>query len=60
MSSTIPRDGLPDGRYALFDPADPAALAALIMDVIERRPERTPLALGSGTGWEPVLSALVD
>jgi glycosyltransferase involved in cell wall biosynthesis len=60
MSSTIPRDGLPDGTYALFDPADPAALAALVLDVVERRPARTPIALGPGTGWEPVLSALVD
>jgi glycosyltransferase involved in cell wall biosynthesis len=60
MSSTIPRDGLPDGTYALFDPADPAAFAALVLDVVERRPARTPIALGPGTGWEPVLSALVD
>jgi glycosyltransferase involved in cell wall biosynthesis len=60
MSSAIPRDGLPDGTYALFDPADPDALAALILDAIERRPGRTPIALGAGTGWEPVLSALVD
>jgi len=60
MSSTIPRDGLPDETYALFDPADAVALAALILDVIERRPERTPISLGPGTGWEPVLSALVD
>lgn len=60
MSSTIPRDGLPDGTYALFDPADPVALSALVLEVVERRPERTPIALGPGTGWEPVLSALVD
>jgi glycosyltransferase involved in cell wall biosynthesis len=60
MSSAIPRDGLPDGTYALFDPADPAALAALMLDVIERRPARMSIALGLGTGWEPVLSALVD
>ncbi len=60
MSSTIPRDGLPDGTYALFDPTDPTSLAALITDVIATRPARTPIALGTGTGWEPVLSALVD
>jgi len=60
VSSTIPRDGLPDGTYALFDPTDAAALAALMLDVIERRPARTPIVLGPGTGWEPVLSALID
>ncbi len=60
MSSTIPRDGLPDGTYALFDPADPARLAELMTEVIVDRPARTPIALGPGTGWEPVLSALVD
>ncbi len=60
MSSTIPRDGLPDGTYGLFDPTDPARLAELMIDVIARRPARTPIALGPGTGWEPVLSALVD
>jgi glycosyltransferase involved in cell wall biosynthesis len=60
LSSTIPRDGLPEGTYALFDPTDPARLAELMTDVIVERPARTPIALGPGTGWEPVLSALVD
>ena len=60
MSSTIPRDGLPAGTYSTFDPADAHALAELIVEAIAAGPVRTPIALGEGTGWEPVLSALVD
>ena len=59
-SSTIPRDGLPAGTYSTFDPADAHALAELMVEAIAAGPVRTPIALGDGTGWEPVLSALVD
>jgi glycosyltransferase involved in cell wall biosynthesis len=60
MSSTIPRDGLPDGTYRLFDPRDPAHLAAEMIEAIVAGLIRTPVSVGEGTGWEPVLSALVD
>jgi glycosyltransferase involved in cell wall biosynthesis len=60
MSSTIPRDGLPDGTYRMFDPTDARGLADLMVEAIAAGHVRTPIALGDGTGWEPVLSALVD
>jgi glycosyltransferase involved in cell wall biosynthesis len=60
MSSTIPRDGLPDGTYRMFDPTDAEGLADLMVDAIAAGHVRTPIPLGDGTGWEPVLSALVD
>jgi len=60
MSSTIPRDGLPDGTYRVFDPTDARGLAALMVDAVLAGHVRTPIALGEGTGWEPVLSALLD
>jgi glycosyltransferase involved in cell wall biosynthesis len=60
MSSTIPRDGLPAGTYRLFDPGDPAQLAAEMIGAIVAGPIRTPVFVGKGTGWESVLSALVD
>ena len=60
MSSTIPRDGLPDGTYRLFDPSDPVHLAAEMIDVIVAGPIRGPVFVRKGTGWESVLSALVD
>ncbi len=60
MSSTIPRDGLPDGTYQLFDPMDPAELAVEMIDAVVAGHVRIPIAVGEGTGWESVLSALVD
>lgn len=60
MSSTIPRDGLPHGTYRTFDPTDAQGLADLMVDAIAAGHVRTPVVLGQGTGWEPVLSALVD
>jgi glycosyltransferase involved in cell wall biosynthesis len=62
MSATIPRVGLADGSYLPFDPADARGLASLITDLLltERvRAPSTPKA-SDGTGWEPVLAALVD
>jgi glycosyltransferase involved in cell wall biosynthesis len=62
MSATIPRVGLADGSYLPFDPADARGLASLITDLLltERvRAASTPRA-SDGTGWEPVLAALVD
>lgn len=60
MSSTIPRDGLPDGSFRTFDPSDVEGLAALMVEAIIARPQRGPVASGPGTGWESVVSALVD
>jgi glycosyltransferase involved in cell wall biosynthesis len=60
MSTAIPPDGLPEDRIRLFDPRYPEALAPLMIEAIVKPVARTPLAFGSGTGWEPVLSALLD
>ncbi len=60
MSSSIPQDGLPDGTYRLFEPTDAQALAGLMLEAIVAGRVRMPVVLGEGTGWEPVLSALVD
>lgn len=60
MSSTIPRDGLPDGSFRTFDPIDVEGLAELMLETIVVGPQRGPVASGEGTGWEPVVSALVD
>jgi glycosyltransferase involved in cell wall biosynthesis len=62
MSATIPRDGLAVGSYLPFDPADARGLASLITDLLlteQVRAPSTPRA-SDGTGWEPVLAALVD
>lgn len=62
MSATIPRVGLADGSYLPFDPADARGLASLITDLLlteQVRAPSTPRA-SDGTGWEPVLAALVD
>jgi len=60
IASSIPRDGLPAGSYRSFDPADPVGLAGLMVDQLRSRRTRRHVQLGSGTGWEPLLSALVD
>ena len=60
MSSSIPRDGLPEGSFRLFEPQDPHELATLLVDAFLSGRVRTPVTPGVGTGWEPVLSALVD
>lgn len=60
VSSGIPRDGLVEGTYELFDPSDAAGLADLIVDVLSEPKRRHAVDPGNGTGWEPVLSALVD
>jgi glycosyltransferase involved in cell wall biosynthesis len=62
MSSTIPRDGLQDGAYETFDPSDARRLASLMTAVLLTARNRTPATPrpGDGTGWEPVLSALVE
>ena len=62
MSARIPRVGLADGSYLPFDPADARGLASLITDLLltdRVRAPSTPRA-SDGTGWEPVLAALVD
>ena len=43
-----------------FDPTDAQGLADLMVDAIAAGPVHTPIVLGEGTGWEPVLSALID
>lgn len=60
MSTAIPQDGLPEDRIRLFDPDDPEELARLMIDALANPAPRLPIAFGSGTGWEPVLSALLD
>ncbi len=60
VSTGIPRDGLPDGACRWFDPSDVEALAHLMVEALTEQWSVPPLDLGSGTGWEPVLSALVD
>jgi hypothetical protein len=60
MSTTIPRDGLPDGAYELFEPTDASRLAALMIEALVQPPVRHEVTRGDGTGWEPLLSALVD
>jgi len=60
ISSAIPLDGLPPGSYATFGPSDADELAGLIVEAVGREPIRTPVQLGEGTGWEPVVSALLD
>jgi glycosyltransferase involved in cell wall biosynthesis len=62
LSSMIPRDGLLDGSYVTFDPADVFRLASLMVDVLLAERVRSPVAHrpADATGWEPVLTALVD
>lgn len=60
MSSGIPQDGLPAGSFSVFDPADVNALASLMVKAIVGGHVRTPITLANGTGWEPVLSALIE
>jgi glycosyltransferase involved in cell wall biosynthesis len=59
MSSAIPPDGLPADRIRLFDPRDPGQLAHLIVDAMTDRNDRMAVALGPGTGWEPMVNALI-
>lgn len=60
MSSGIPADGLPEGTFRVFDPADAHALSELMADAVQAGHVRTPIDVSTGTGWEPVLHALVD
>jgi glycosyltransferase involved in cell wall biosynthesis len=60
LSSTIPRDGLPGGTFRLFDPTDVAGLAELMRQALENPLRRSAASRGSGTGWEAVVSALID
>ncbi len=62
MSGTIPRDGLADGSFVPFDPADAQGLASLIADFLMTDRVRAPSTprTSDRTGWEPVLAALVD
>lgn len=60
ISSAVPRDGLPSGSYRTFDPGDARRLAELIVDAVVNPGARMTIELGDGTGWEPVLSALLD
>jgi glycosyltransferase involved in cell wall biosynthesis len=62
LSSMIPRDGLLDGSYVTFDPADVFGLASLMVDVLLTERVRSPVTPrpADATGWEPVLRALVD
>jgi glycosyltransferase involved in cell wall biosynthesis len=60
VASSIPRDGLPAGSCRSFDPADPVGLAGLMIDQLRSGRTRRYVQLGSGTGWEPLLSALID
>lgn len=60
IATSIPSDGLPVGTYESFDPTDAPRLAELIVEVLVN-PRRDAAYVGTGeTGWEPVLSALVD
>jgi GT2 family glycosyltransferase/glycosyltransferase involved in cell wall biosynthesis len=60
LSSAIPRDGLPDVTYRLFDPTAPGELANLMVDAIAAGYVRETVDVGHGTGWEPVVAALID
>jgi glycosyltransferase involved in cell wall biosynthesis len=60
LSTAIPPDGLPEDRIRVFDPGDSEALAQLMVDALVNPAPRLPIAVGSGTGWEPILSALLD
>lgn len=59
MSSTIPRDGLTYG-FELFDPTNHHQLAALMETAIRHPSRYEPVHGWGGTGWEPVVSALVE
>lgn len=60
ISSGIPTDGLSSGTFQLFDPSDATELAGLIRTAILRPATLKPIPHNDGTGWEPVLSALID
>lgn len=60
VSSGIPQDGLPADRIEVFVPDNPHRLASLIEAALVSPRPHAPIATGEGTGWEPVLSALVD
>ena len=60
VSTTIPLDGLPGDTYTLFDPRDAEGLSALMVRAVVAGHVRAPIPTGEGTGWEPVLSALID
>lgn len=60
VSTGIPRDGLVEGTYDAFDPNDAAHLARLMKDVLAANRVRHRVEIGGGTGWEPMLSALID
>ena len=60
MSTGVPTDGLPTGSYRLFDPADAAGLTDLMAETIAHGRIRQRVDLAGGTGWEPIVSALLD
>jgi glycosyltransferase involved in cell wall biosynthesis len=60
MSTLIPRDGMPEGTYDLFSPTDVAGLAQLIVQYLAEPRQHRPLQVETGTGWEPVLRALMS
>jgi O-antigen biosynthesis alpha-1,2-rhamnosyltransferase len=64
ISSVIPTDGLPDDLpdelFQRFDPRNVDRLAELMSKALAAGPVRYPVARGDGTGWEPVLDALLD
>lgn len=60
VSSGIPRDGLPMDQIQVFEPNDPVRLSHLMEFAVRNPSPHGPVARGQGTGWEPVVSALLD
>ena len=60
VSTGIPRDGLPEDQVELFAPHDSNRLSYLIEEALTFRGPRRPVVTGAGTGWEPMVSALLD
>ena len=60
VSTGIPRDGLPEDQVELFAPDDSNRLSYLIEEALTFRWPRRPVITGAGTGWEPMVSALLD
>jgi alpha-1,2-rhamnosyltransferase len=60
VSTAIPLDGLTGDTYTLFDPRDAKGLSALMVSAVVTGHVRAPIPTGEGTGWEPMLSALID
>jgi glycosyltransferase involved in cell wall biosynthesis len=60
VSTAIPLDGLTGDTYTLFDPRDTSRLSELMVNAVVTGHVRAPIPTGEGTGWEPMLSALID